>query len=83
MSIRIAPYRCRLRSAKSSTPSTSTLVVGGSGNARTIRSKVERPTETPSVDANLDPTRPASATRSSPRLRVAAEWSVRKPSSVR
>jgi hypothetical protein len=37
------------------------MVVGGSGNARTSRNRVDRPTETPSVDANLDPARPANA----------------------
>lgn len=63
MSIRTVPYRCHRRSAKSSTPSTSTVVVGGSGSAQTSRNKVEHPTETPSVDANLDPARPAKRQR--------------------
>ena len=60
-STRTVPYRCRLRSAKSSIPSTETSLFGGPGNARTRRNKVERPTETPSADANLDHARPANA----------------------
>ncbi len=56
---------------------------GWIGSARTILNKVERPTETPSVDANLIRlVRPAQA-RSSPGFRVAAESFVRKPWSVR
>jgi hypothetical protein len=43
MSSKIVPYRRPRRSEKSSTPSTVTVPIGGSGTARTRRNNVSRP----------------------------------------
>jgi hypothetical protein len=61
MSTSTVPYTCPRRREKSSTPSTATVPISGSGNARITRNNVLRLTGTPSLVASRDPARPANA----------------------
>ena len=55
------PWTCPRRMAKSLMPSTDMAPIGRSGIARTVRSKVSRPTVIPSRSARREPARPAIA----------------------
>ena len=77
MSSRTLAYDWPRRLAQSSTPSTATLPISGSGSALISRISVHRDTIAPSARASRDPARPASAsvTRAS-RLRspIVRRW---------